>query len=188
MLFAPSHTRAFRPALLAGIAIVLLLMQTGAAAIPPLQEREDVDIDVRLGGASAVCGFEVRGHFEGDSHFTVFYDQSGQIIREVDTFPSFQVTVYALSTGKSYTSASPAVLTQYYTNGAVEGSSVRAVLTGLVERIPGVGIDAGRFEFNAVVIGHDAAGVPIIQFVSEISSVGPDIEGSRAVARCAGVS
>jgi hypothetical protein len=37
---------------------------------------------------------------------------------------------------------------------------------------------------NAVVIGHDAAPVSIIQFVSEISSVGLDIEGSRGVARC----
>ncbi|HKY50736.1 MAG TPA: hypothetical protein VJP45_05720, partial [Candidatus Limnocylindria bacterium] len=160
----------------------------GARAGAPLQEREHTDIDVRLGGASNACGFEIRGHFEGDSHFVVFYDSTGAIIREVDTFPSFTVTIYALTTGKSYTSVSPAVLTQYYTDGAVVGSPVIAVVTGLVERIPGVGIDSGRFVFNAVVVDHDAAGVPIIQFVSEVSSVGPDLDTSIGVARCAGVS
>ncbi|HJW48688.1 MAG TPA: hypothetical protein VJ726_04665 [Candidatus Limnocylindria bacterium] len=177
-----------RTLLAALVAGLLLVSGSSAAANPPLQEWEHVDVDVRLNGASNVCGFEVRAHFEGDTHFIVFFDRDGNIIREVDTAPSFKTTVYAPSTGKSYTSTSPAVLTQFYTNGAVVGSPVIAVITGLVERIPGVDLDGGRFVFNAVVIRHDAAGVPIIQFTSEISSTGPDLEGSIAAARCAAVS
>jgi len=170
-------------------AVALALVLGGAAAAEaPLQEWLSLDRDVRLNGASAVCGFEVRGRFEGDAHYTVFYDESGAIIREVDTFPSVKVTVYAPSTGKSYTSTDPAVLITYYTDGAAIGSHATAILVGRAERIPGVGIDAGRFVFDAVVVGYDAAGVPLIRFVSEISSVGPDLDMTIAEARCAGVS
>lgn len=171
------------------LAIALVLVLSGAAAAEqPLQERFHVDNDIRLGAASAVCGFEVRGHFEGDRHFTVFYDNTGAIVREVDTFPSLTLTVYAPSTGKSYTSVSPAVLITYYTDGAAIGSHATAFTAGLAERIPGVDMNGGRFVFDAVVIGYDEAGVPLIRFVAEISSVGPDYDTTIAAARCAGVS
>jgi hypothetical protein len=175
---------------IAAVFVVALLqgLGTAASAEAPLQERFHVDSDVRLGAASAVCGFEVRGHFEGDRHFTVFYDNTGAIVREVDTFPSLTLTVYALSTGKSYTSVSPAVLITYYTDGAAIGSHATAFVAGLAERIPGTDINGGRFVFDAVVVGYDAAGVPLIQFVAEISSVGPDYDTTIAAARCAGVS
>ncbi len=175
---------------LVSIMVVMLTQVFGitATADAPLQEWVSLDRDVRLAGASAVCGFEVRGRFEGDAHFIVFYDESGAIIREVDTFPALKVTVYAPSTGMSYTSTKAAVLIQYYTNGAAIGSEVTAVVNGLAERIPGVDLDAGRFVYSAVVASYDPAGVPIIRFVSEISSVGPDLETTLGAARCAGVS
>jgi hypothetical protein len=179
-----THTRRVTISMAVGL---VLLFGSAAAAGGPLNERTHLDTDIRLNGASNVCGFEVRGHFEGDQHFAVFYDNTGAIVREVDTFPSFKVTIYAPSTGKSYTSAGPAVLTQYYTNGAAVGSPVTAILTGLLERLPGIGMEGGRFVYNAVVIGYDPAGVPLIRFVSEVSSVGPDLETTIGAARCAAV-
>jgi hypothetical protein len=184
----PMVRRAGRSCLAAAFVMALLPgLGSVASAEAPLQERVHVDFDVRLGGASAACGFEVRGHFEGDQHFTVFYDNTGAIVREVDTFPSFAFTIYAPSTGKSYTSVGPAVLIQYYTDGAAVGSRVTAFVAGLAERIPGFDMNGGRFVFDAVVIGYEA-GVPLIRFVSEISSVGPDFDTTIAAARCAGVS
>ncbi|TME32490.1 MAG: hypothetical protein E6I66_05165 [Chloroflexi bacterium] len=166
------------------IVAALLVLQAGAAASPPLREQGHQDDTVILPGASARCGFPIYGRFEGDFNFTVFY-KNGQIEREVDTFPSFKVTVFAPSTGKSYTSASPAVLHTTYTNGAAIGSTAIAALTGLFEKIDGVDMDGGRFVFDAVVVDYDAAGVPLIRFVREISSVGPDLDAPIRFQRCA---
>jgi len=77
------------------------------------------------------------------------------------------------------------VLHTYYTDNAVVGSTATAYLTGLLERIPGLDMDAGRFAYNARVIRIDSAGVPVIQFVSEISSAGPDLDRPIRFQRCA---
>jgi hypothetical protein len=164
---------------------LFIAIQGGAAAgAPPLREWLHQDVTVRLGVASAVCGFDVFGHFEGDVHFTVFYDQNGSIVSEIDTFPSFKATVYAPSTGKSYTSASPAVLHTQYTDGAAIGSTATAEVTGLLEKFDGVNMEGGRLVFEGVVVGIDPAGVPLIRFVREISSSGPHIDTVIGVARC----
>ena len=171
--------------LVLGPSLVLFsLLGSSAYAEPPTQERTHFDDTVRLVRASNICGFDVFGHFQGDQHFTLFYDRTGAIDREVDTFPDFKVTVFAPSTGKSYTSASPAVLHTQYTDGAAIGSPAIAELTGLVEKVDGVDIDSGRLVFNAIVVGRDAAGVPTIQFLSVISSSGPDLDTTIGRARC----
>jgi hypothetical protein len=178
--------RKFRLALFpAAIVAALFVFQIGASASPPLVETGHYDDTVLLPGATARCGFPIYGRFQGDFRATVFYDNGGNIVREVDTFPMATVTVYAPSTGKSYTSASPAVLITTYTDGASIGSTAVASLNGLFEKIDGVDLDGGRFVFEAVVDGYDTAGVPQITFVREISSVGPDLDAFIGVQRCA---
>ena len=169
------------------IFILTLALSTTAAADPPLQEWRHIDVTAKAVAASRLCGFDIFRHFEGDSHFTVFYDNDGAIVREVDTFPSLTITLYAPSTGQSYTSSVPAVLHTYYTNGAATGSQATAILTGLAEKFGFADLDAGRLVFLARVIGHDAAGVPTIQFVETISSVGPDVDVSVQQSRCDGI-
>jgi hypothetical protein len=171
--------------LVLGASLVLIsTLGSSAYAEPPTKEREHFDVTVRLVRASNICGFDVFGHFEGNSQFIVFYDRSGAIDREVDTFPDSKITVFAPSTGKSYTSAGPAALHTQYTDGAAIGSSAIAELTGLVEKVDGVDMDSGRLVFNAVVVARDAAGVPLIRFLSVISSNGPDLDTTIGRARC----
>jgi hypothetical protein len=170
---------------LAFVAVLMLATQTGAAATEPLQSRHHVDVDVPAVGASLICGFEIRVHIEGDTHFTVFYDNEGNIVREVDTSPSLKITVYRPGTDQSYTTASPAMLHTQYTDGAAVGSEATAELTGLLERIPGLDMDAGRLVFSAVVFAYDADGVPIIRGTGIISSAGPDLDAPIRFQRCA---
>ena len=186
--FSTMPTRKCRLALFPAVIVAaLFLFQLAASAAPPLQETGHYDNTVLLRGATRACGFPVYGRFQGDFRSTVFLDRDGNIVREVDTFPTATVTVWAPSTGKSYTSASPAVLHTTYTNGAAIGSTAIATLTGLLEKIDGVDMDGGRFVFEAVVDGYDAAGVPHITFVQEISSVGPDLDAFIGIQRCAAV-
>jgi hypothetical protein len=166
-------------------AVLFLAMGSVALASAPLREWTHIDNDIVLPGATAVCGFEIRGHFVGDSHFTLYYDNDGNIVKEIDTFPSLTVTVYRPGTDMSYTTVAPAVLLTYYTDNAAIGSAATAYLTGLLEHIPGIDMDSGRFAYNARVITIDSAGIPIIQFVSEISSAGPDLDRPIRFQRCA---
>ena len=69
--------------LFAFVAVLLLAMQSIASADQPLREVRHFDNDVKLIGASRVCGFEIRGHFVGESIFTLFYDKAGNIIKEM---------------------------------------------------------------------------------------------------------
>lgn len=171
------------------LAIALMLAtQTSALADPPLQEWQDFDFDLLLRGATAACGFPVRIAIEGRAHFIVFYDNEGRIIREVDTFPSLKVTVYSETTGKSYTSAQPAVLITNYEPGAAIGSSATAIAVGLFEKIGDVGLEGGRIVFDAVVVDYDPAGVPLIQITGVVEQNGPHIDGPIGVARCEAVS
>ena len=169
------------------IVAALFVLQLGASASPPLQETGHYDNTMLLPGATRACGFPVFGRFEGDFRSTVFYDNNGNIVREVDTFPTARITVWAPFTGKSYTSASPAAQHIDYTDGASLGSSAIVSLTGLLEKIDGVDLDGGRLVFEAVVDGYDAAGVPHIHFVREISSNGPDLDAFIGAQRCAAV-
>jgi hypothetical protein len=167
------------------VAVLLLAMQSLAAADQPLREHAEFDVDIPAMGASAVCGFPIRQHIVGSSTFTLFYDKDGNIDREVDTFPNLKVTVYRPGTDLSYTSSSPAVLHTQYTNGAAIGSTATAEVTGRLERIPGVGMDSGRLVFSAVVVRLDAAGVPVITSTGVISSVGPSFDQPIRFERCA---
>jgi len=169
------------------IVILTLALSTTAAAEAPLQEWRHIDVTAKAVAASAICGFDIFRHFEGDSHFIVSYDNDGAIVREVDTFPGLTITLYAPSTGQSYTSSVPAVLHTYYTNGAAIGSEATASLTGLAEKFGSADLDSGRLVFRAIVVGYDAAGVPNIRFVEEISSVGPNVDVSVQQSRCDGV-
>jgi|SRR6267143_93963 len=161
--------------LFAFVAALLIAMQGDASADQPLQVRRHVDADVPANAASRICGFEIRAHFVGDANITLFYDNDGNIVREVDTFPSWNVTVYRPGTDQAYSSASPQVLHFQYTNGAAIGSTVTVEATGLLEKIPGIGMESGREVFESVVTGYDAVGVPLTRFVREISSSGPDL-------------
>jgi hypothetical protein len=169
------------------IVILTLVLSATAAADEPLQEWRHIDITAKAAAASALCGFTIFRHLEGDSHFIVFYDNDGAIVREVDTFPSLKITLYAPSTGQSYTSSEPAAFRTYYTNGAAIGSEATAILTGLIEKFGSADLDSGRLVFRSHVVGYDAAGVPLISGFEEISSVGPNVDVSTAQSRCDGV-
>lgn len=166
------------------VAALLVTLQTGATANPPLQYRQDVDFSFRSSGASAVCGFDVFVHIVGGGRATLFYDKSGTIAREVDSSPNLKVTISAPSTGKSFTFAFAGALRTTYNDGGVVGSTGIAVMTGVDNRYPGAGVNAGRTVFKVEVFEINEAGIPVTDFVNVISETGSDLHTSLAVARC----
>ena len=166
------------------VAAVVLTFQTGATANPPLQDRQHVDFTFRTAGASAVCGFDVFVHIVGDGRATLFYDKNGTIVGEVDSSPNLRVIISAPFTGKSFSFAFAGALLTTYNDGGVVGSTGIAVVTGIDQRYPGAGVNAGRTVFEVEVIEINEAGIPVTDFVNVISETGADLNTSVAVARC----
>lgn len=135
-----------RFALLLGLATVMVLVLGGVArAVPPEHSVEHVDETFRDEDA---CSFTVLAHIEGDIRRTVFFDQAGNVVRELEVFPNFRVTFTNADTGKSISTVSPSVL---HVTINPDGSAVVAV-TGLsVHLIVGGGppqaVDVGRIVF-----------------------------------------
>jgi hypothetical protein len=111
-------------------------------------------------GISAACGFDVVVVFAGNVNTTLFYDQSGALVRSTVTGPTFTQSFIAPSTGKSIVSRSPFPVITDYTGGGADGTAAVARATGLTFMLqPGV-MFTGRVVFEAVVVGHTPEGSP----------------------------
>jgi hypothetical protein len=166
-----------------------LLGAAPAWATPPKQFHQvPFNFTIPDDALSAACGFDVFDVLAGNVDTTLFYDQSGTLIREIDTGPSLTLSFAAPSTGKSIGSRSPAVLITDYTGGGALGTAAVASLTGLQIRLaPGV-MFTGNQVFDAVVVDHSPEGVPIIEFTNMISQSGNFFSGDFAGVVCAALS
>jgi hypothetical protein len=132
--------------LLLGCAGVLALaLAVAARAIPP-EHFPVVHVDDTFtipAAPEGPCAFAITGHAVGDVRHTHFFDQEGNLIRELTVFPRFRVTFSA--NGKSITTVSNAV--EHLTINP-DGSATIAI-TGLQGHLivgggPPLAADVGR--------------------------------------------
>jgi hypothetical protein len=165
-----------------------LLGATPAWATPPQHFHIPLNFSFPNDDLSAACGFDVFGVGAGNIDVTLFYDQSGTLIRETDTFPAFTFSFAAPSTGKSIVSRAPVVGITDYTGGGADGTPAVARVTGLQFMLqPGVML-AGRQVLEAVVDGHTPEGIPHIMVTNVISQSGNFFSGDFAGVVCAALS
>ena len=166
-----------------------LLGAAPAWATPPKQFHQvPFNFSIPDDALTAACGFDVFDVLAGNVGTTLFYDQSGTLIREIDTGPSLTLSFAAPSTGKSIGSRSPAVLITDYASGGALGTAAVASLTGLSQRLaPGV-MFTGNEVFDAVVVDHSPEGIPIIEFTNMISESGNFFSGDLAGVVCPALS
>ena len=166
-----------------------LLGAAPAWATPPKQFHQvPFNFSIPDDALTAACGFDVFDVLAGNIDTTLFYDQSGTLIREIDTGPSITLSFFAPSTGKSIGSRSPAVMITDYTGGGAVGTAAVVSLTGLQLMLqPGV-MFTGRQVFDAVVVDHTPEGIPITMFTNLISQSGNFFSGDIAPLVCAALS
>lgn len=169
-----------------GLIAALVVSSTGTAT-PPARFTFAVDETFPATFTSAVCGFDVFVHLEGTGAALLFYDQSGALVRELDTSPSLKTTFFAPATGKSFTYPAGGSFVQEYVNGTAVGSTLVATLTGFIGGTGSTAPNAGRIVSEGVVVGIGPEGIPVVDLVSEISASGHFNEGTAA-ARCAALS
>lgn len=164
------------------------LAATPAWATPPKHFHLPLNNSFRDDALSEACGFDVFGVLAGNVDVTLLYDQSGTLIREIDTFPATTFSFTAPSTGKSIVSQSPAIGINDYTGGGADGTAVVARVTGLQFMIqPGV-MFTGRQVLDAVVVDHSPEGIPLTEFTDLISQSGNFFSGDTAPLVCAALS
>src|SRR5215204_3699795 len=102
------------------------LASTASAAAPT---RISIPIDSTAPSRllTSACGFDVSITQVGTLKAIVFHDQSGAIIRELDTQPDTQLILSSSTTGKSFAFPFASVFRFEYPNGTTPGSE--AVVT-----------------------------------------------------------
>jgi hypothetical protein len=108
-----------------------ILGATPAWATPPKHLHIPINITFPDDPLSEACGFDVFDVLAGTIDVTLLYDQSGTLVREIDTFPAFTASFTAPSTGKSIVSRSPVVGITDYTGGGADGTPAVLRVTGL---------------------------------------------------------
>jgi len=122
---------------------------------------------------TSACGFDVSITQVGTLKATVFHDQSGAIIREIDTQPGTQLILSSSTTGKSFSFLFSSTFRNEFPNGTAPGSEAVVTATGLGDKVPGIPADARQIVFaNAPVLFVNSSGVPIVDFGPQSSSSG----------------
>jgi hypothetical protein len=137
-----------------------------ASGAAPRRAEMSVDVTFPDPVMSSICGTTVFERLAGTLKASVFLDQSGTPIREVDTQPSATITYTASATGRSISFPFAVVLHTRYPDGVSSGSPAVVTLTGNIGSLTGVApAGSGRLVFNAVVLGVDQNGIPATQLV-----------------------
>ena len=166
-------------------ATTLLLPVTFAASAPPTRIPFEFDETFQSGFLTNQCGFPVIAHQVGTGTTTLFYDNTGTVVREFDTL-RLTTTYSSPDSGKSFTEVIRAPAIFLYPEGNDVGDSAILIILG-VQRTSGPGSprNVGREVFEAVIVGMSPEGVPITDIVSSISQTGQFDVAAVAQARCA---
>jgi len=122
-----------------------LLGAAPAWATPPKHFHSPLNISFPNDELSDACGFDVVDVLAGPIDITLFYDQGGTLVREIDTFPTLTLAITAPSTGKSIGSRVAAPVITDYTGGGAVGTAAVVHFTGLQLMLgPGVMFTGGR--------------------------------------------
>ena len=181
--------RTRRTALAAGLVGIIalgggVLSAAPASATPPRHFRFSFDVTFHDDFFSDACGFDVVDTESGKGDFALYYDKSGVLVREVDTFPAAKFSLAAPSTGRSIAFATPAVLISNYNDGGGVGTTGVAQLTGLQFMVePGVMV-AGRVVFDFVVVDISPEGIPFVEGTGVVSQSGTFFQGDVAPVVC----
>jgi hypothetical protein len=160
--------------------VTIATVAVGAAvaqATPPQHFADPIDLTYQDDFLTDFCGFPVNFTLAGVLKTTLFYDNAGNIVHEVDTQPGTTETFSSPASGKSFSWRFSGALHTDYTDGAALGSAAIASGTGLSIKAPGVSAAAGRVVFDAIVVDYTPSGIPITAFNGVISATGSDPQG-----------
>lgn len=127
---------------------------------------------------SQACGTPVVGSAEGTVEITLWRNEDGLIVRELDRFPGVFFTWTAAETGRSVRTRYDVGSMWEYPGGAIEGSPAEFTMRGLFFHIPGVTSAIAGREISVGDVDFFEDGVPIVEDGEQVSLAGhwPDLD------------
>ncbi len=155
-----------------GIAVLLCVVSLAfvAPATGSARPVEHFTLDLSgtffAGLVSRTCGFDVTGTVSVNPNavnVTLFYDESGNIVREIDTIPAGHITFTAVATGKSVTyPIAGAIVFTDYPEGAFIGAPAIVEFHGNPSHLRGAFLSPGVHIFRATVVDFiQPEGIPL---------------------------
>jgi hypothetical protein len=149
--------------------VAVLAAPATAAGMAPTRLSFDVTATFFASFTSAHCGIPVYISQEGTAEVTLFYNESGQIVRDLSRVIGGSITLFSPSdqpggTGQSFTIIGSSVTMVDYGAGATIGSPATITFVGFAGSATGPGSDvsAGQQVITGTVVGFTAEGVPIV--------------------------
>ena len=171
-------------------AVSVALVGAGTSSANQVEHFRGLDFSFTFvsGFYTDECGFEVtRTVNSTDTNVTLFYDKSGNIVREQDTSTKGRDSFSAASTGKSfsYPSDGRSIVTEY-PEGAFIGAPAIVTFYGMGPiNAPGVAPNAGVEVYTATVVDFSPEGIPIWSLEDLIESHGNRVpQDERTAAVC----
>jgi hypothetical protein len=148
-------------AVLASAVAGLLCFPAVADATPPEHFSIDISETVLVEELTEACGTEVSISISGTRQVTLWRNEAGLVIRQLDRAPGAKLTYSAPETGASVSHPYSVVSTWDYGGGATVGSQVTVTLHGLFGHVTGfVPSSAGTATGSGFVSGFDDFGIP----------------------------
>jgi hypothetical protein len=184
-LSRPRHKvlRAMASAVAVGAGMTAVAVPSAAQADQPLRLSIDISEESVSDFWSEACGTEVVISITGTMEATLWRNEEGLVVREIDRFPGSFFTFSAPETGKSVKSRADLVSRWTYPGGAVLGGPVEFEFHGMFFHIPGgTSAFAGREVSRGDVAGFDGS-LPVVDDGELVSLVGhfPDVDFVSAV-------
>jgi len=159
------------------VVICVFSLALVAAGTSSAKRVEHITLDNNVtfigGFISARCGFDVTVTISGTYDVTLFYDDSGTIVREIDRTPAGQVT-FAGPTGTSVTySIAGNIAFTDYPEGAFIGAPAIVEIRGDWSHTPGVFLPPGVHVFSTTVVDFlEPEHIPITPYDGLVESHG----------------
>ena len=181
-------------AILPTIAITALMAApTAAPARAPEHYTFDASFSFTHPYLSQRCGTQVIWSKTGTDRATIWRNDAGLVIRELDYSPASKITISAPLLGTSFTAVRSTLSTWDYGAGAELGSPVTITQHGLLGGVPGqMPAEAGTTTITTTVTGFTPEGVPIANphegtVVRQTGNpVDPDLEAAAVCAELTG--
>ena len=177
-----------------GLAVAALLSASSAArADGPEHYSFDASFSFLHPYLSQRCGTPVVWSKTGTDHATVWRNDAGVVVRELDYSPASKITISAPLLGTSFTAVRSTLSTWDYGAGARLGSEVTITQHGLLGNVPGhMAAEAGTTTIITTVTGFTPEGSPMANphegtIVRQTGNpVDPDVEAAAVCAALTG--
>ena len=158
-------------AVVSALAAVAAPASAMAAGSP---DRVTVDISETFidESASQACGTQVVVTVTGSAEVSLWRNEEGLVVRELDRFPGAFISWSAPATGMSTKTRADLVSHWDYGTGAVLGGPVTFVFQGMFFHLPGASSAFAGREVNVGNVDRFQDGVPIVNEGTLVSLVG----------------